>query len=83
MIRIPPNSDPDNPPSANIFGWRISLIGLVVISLLAGLAAYRTYTLQVPVGFEDPLQQPETKSYYRDKADRENARIDSLRRQQR
>ena len=70
--------DPDNPPSSNIFGWRISLIGLVVILLLAGIAAWRTYALDVPVGFEDPLEQPESKNYYRDKADREAAERDSL-----
>ncbi len=75
-------ADPDNPPSSNIFGWRISLIGLAAMALLGGLAAYRTYSLDVPVGFEDPLEQPESKNYYREKADREAATLDSLRKQQ-
>lgn len=39
----------------NIFGWKLSMIGLVVITLLCLLAAYRHYTMDVPVGFEDPL----------------------------
>ncbi|THH41265.1 hypothetical protein [Neolewinella litorea] len=82
MIRKP-NYDPDNPPSSNIFGWRVSLIGLAVIVILSAVAAYRTYVLDVPIGFEDPLKQPESKNYYREKAEREAAELDSLRRQQR
>lgn len=81
MIRKP-NYDPDNPPSSNIFGWKVSLIGLALILILSAVAAYRTYVLDVPVGFEDPLEQPESKNYYRDKADREAARLDSLRQHQ-
>lgn len=65
--------------SSNIFGWRISLIGLLLILGLAALAAYRHYTLDVPVGFDDPLEEPESKNYYREKADREAATADSLR----
>lgn len=72
--------DPDGQPASNIFGWRFSLIGLALIVALAALAAYRHYTLEVPVGFDDPLEQPESKNYYRDKADREAAAAaDSLR----
>lgn len=82
VIRFPYDDDPDHPRSGNLFGWRISLIGGVVILLLVAIAAYRTYTLDVPVGFEDPLEQPENSNYYRDKADRENARLDSLRHRQ-
>lgn len=39
----------------NIFGWKLSLIGLALIVLLTLLAAYRHYTMDVPVGFEDPM----------------------------
>lgn len=73
--------DPDAEPASNIFGWRVSLFGLAFILALAALAAYRHYTLGVPVGFEDPLEQPESKNYYRDKADREAATVDTLRHQ--
>lgn len=39
----------------NIFGWRLSFIGLGVILLLSGIAAYRTYTLDAEIGFEEPV----------------------------
>ncbi|PPK84236.1 hypothetical protein CLV84_4005 [Neolewinella xylanilytica] len=74
-----PDNDPDSPPSSNIFGWRISLIGLVLIVILASIAAYRHITLDVPVGFDDPLNQPESRGYYQEKADRDRAAADSLR----
>ena len=75
------NAQPEDnaPASGNIFGWRISLIGLVLIVVLGALAAYRHYTLDVPVGFDDPLEQPQQRDYYHDKADREAAKQDSLR----
>ncbi|CAH1000173.1 hypothetical protein LEM8419_01320 [Neolewinella maritima] len=72
-------TEQEPPASGNIFGWRISLIGLAVILFLAGLAAYRTYSLDVPVGFDDPLAQPAERDYYHEKADREAAREDSIR----
>ncbi|WP_420460553.1 hypothetical protein [Neolewinella sp.] len=72
-----PEGDP--PASGNIFGWRVSLIGLVLILVLGALAAYRHYTLGVPVGFDDPLEQPQQRDYYHDKADRDAALQDSLR----
>ncbi len=40
----------------NIFGWKLSLLGLALIVLLSSWAAYRHYTLDVPVGFDDPLE---------------------------
>lgn len=40
----------------NIFGWRLSIYGLVIILGLCALAAYRHYTLDVPIGFEDPIE---------------------------
>jgi hypothetical protein len=67
------------PDDGNLFGWRISAIGLIVITLLAALAAYRHYTLDVPVGFEDPLAQPDSRGYYQEKAEREAAAADTLR----
>ncbi|MCP9237781.1 hypothetical protein [Lewinella sp. JB7] len=78
MIRQPP-SKPDEEATGNIFGWRISLIGLGLILLLAALAAYRHYTLSVPVGFDDPLEQEGRQEYHQEKAARERARQDSLR----
>lgn len=72
--------DPDPPPS-NVFGWKISIIGLVTMLVLGIFIAYRTISLGVPVGFEDPLEQPERKGYYQEKADREAAATDSLRKQ--
>ncbi len=38
----------------NIWGWRTSLIGLVLILGLLGIMVYRHIVLDVPVGFEDP-----------------------------
>lgn len=73
------NDNSDNSSSGNIFGWRISLIGLIIIVVLSAVAAYRHYTLGVPVGFDDPLEQPESRGYYQDKAEREKAEVDSLR----
>jgi predicted MFS family arabinose efflux permease len=40
----------------NIFGWKMSMIGLVVISLFCAIVAYRHYTMDVPIGFDDPLE---------------------------
>ncbi len=40
----------------NIFGWRVSLIGAVVILGFIAFATYRHYALGVPVGFEDPME---------------------------
>lgn len=48
----------------NVFGWKISLIGLGVILFFVALAAYRHYSLDVPVGFEDPLGTEEEKAKY-------------------
>ena len=80
MLRTP-RIDPDNPPSGNLFGWKISLIGLVLIVALGALAAYRHYALDVPVGFEDPLNMPETRGYYQEKAEQERSARDTLIRQ--
>lgn len=48
----------------NIFGWNISMIGLVVMLLLGGLIAYRHITMDVPIGFDDPLESEEEKAKY-------------------
>ena len=76
MIDFNPDPDPNAP--SNIFGWRFSLIGLALIAGLALLAAYRHYTLDVPVGFDDPTEQPDSRHYYLDKADREAAGRDTI-----
>jgi predicted MFS family arabinose efflux permease len=47
------NQDPDE-YLGNIFGWKLSFIGLGVILLLSGIAAYRTYMLDAEIGFEEP-----------------------------
>ncbi len=46
----------------NIFGWRVSIIGAIVIGTLLLLAIGRSYYLDVPMGFEDPLAPTETKA---------------------
>jgi hypothetical protein len=38
----------------NIWGWKFSLFGGVVIFLLLALVVYRHQAMDVPVGFEDP-----------------------------
>lgn len=38
------------PQEGNIWGWKFSLIGLALIVLLGGLAAYRHVSLGVPFG---------------------------------
>lgn len=42
----------------NIWGWKFSLIGLVLMLLLLSVMLYRHWTLGVPFGAE---QQPEEK----------------------
>ncbi|MFK8163569.1 MAG: hypothetical protein AB8H12_14040 [Lewinella sp.] len=54
----------------NIFGWKLSLIGLVVISLFCAIAAYRHYTMDVPIGFDDPLEDQKDRFAPAGKADR-------------
>ena len=44
------------PGSGNIFGWRISAFGAVVIGLMLLLVYCRHRSLDVPSGFEDPLE---------------------------
>lgn len=70
--------DENDPPPSNLFGWKISLIGLAIILILSAVAAYRHYSLGVPVGFDDPLEQEGSRGYYQEKAERERARQDSL-----
>ncbi|MCO6479032.1 MAG: hypothetical protein J5I94_20525 [Phaeodactylibacter sp.] len=41
----------------NIWGWKFSIFGAVLILLLLAVIAYRHYTLDVPIGLEDPLEQ--------------------------
>ena len=41
----------------NIWGWRLSLISAVMIVGLLSIVAYRHYALDVPLGFEDPMEQ--------------------------
>lgn len=41
----------------NIWGWKFSLIGLVLILLLLGLMVYRHWALGVPFGGDQPVQE--------------------------
>lgn len=41
----------------NIWGWRLSLISAAMILSLLAIAAYRHYALDVPLGFDDPMEQ--------------------------
>ncbi len=50
-------NDEENPEYiGNMFGWRISIIGAIVILLLGGLIIYRHITMGVPFGMEDPAK---------------------------
>ena len=44
----------------NIWGWKFSLFGAGLILFLLVVIAYRHYTLDVPLGIEDPLKQEAT-----------------------
>jgi len=48
----------------NIFGWKISFIGLAVIVFFAIVIAYRHYALDAPIGFQDPLEMESEKAKY-------------------
>lgn len=48
----------------NIFGWKLSMIGLVVIIGLGLLIGIRHYLLDVPVGFDDPLEDESVRERY-------------------
>ncbi len=39
--------------SGNLFSWRFSLFGLVLILVLLAIMAYRHYALDVPFGFNE------------------------------
>ena len=58
LKRLRPDEEPEY--VGNIFGWRLSLLGLVLIVGLAALAAYRHHSLDVPSGFDDPLKEMKT-----------------------
>lgn len=83
MIFKKPPDDDESQYEGNIFGWRVSLIGLLVLLALAALVVYRTRSLNVPVGFEDPLKMEDRRGYYQEKAAREKAAEDSLLRERR
>jgi|GEM_PF-1440812 predicted MFS family arabinose efflux permease len=64
----------------NIFGWRLSMYGAVVILAFLALAAYRHHTMDVPVGFDDPLESQKDRFAPAGAADRakEQLKKDSL-----
>lgn len=41
----------------NIWGWKFSMIGLVIILLLLGIMLYRHWKLGVPFGLEQQSQE--------------------------
>ena len=41
------------PDPGNLFSWRFSLFGLVLILVLVAIMAYRHYTMDVPFGFNE------------------------------
>ncbi|MCB0581504.1 MAG: hypothetical protein KDD10_19615 [Phaeodactylibacter sp.] len=55
----------------NIWGWKFSLFGAALILLLLVVIAYRHYTLDVPLGLEDPLK--------REAAPADSSRVDTAR----
>lgn len=48
----------------NIFGWKLSMIGLVVILAFTALVVGRHLYLDVPFGIEDPLEQESEREKY-------------------
>ena len=48
----------------NIFGWRLSMIGLAVMIVMGALIAWRHHALDQPVGFEDPLEMEGEREKY-------------------
>lgn len=40
----------------NIFGWKLSFLGLALILAFSAWAGYRHYTMDVPLGFDDPTE---------------------------
>lgn len=62
----------------NIFGWKLSMIGLVVIVLFSALIVYRHYALDVPFGIDDPLESEEEKAKFapQSKAERDTVRLE-------
>jgi hypothetical protein len=59
----------------NIFGWKLSMYGLVLILALSALAGYRHYTMDVPVGFDDPLESQKDRFAPAGAADRAKAAL--------
>lgn len=62
----------------NIFGWKLSLVGAVVIVLFTALIVYRHYSLDVPFGIDDPLEQEAEKAKFapQSKAERDSLRLE-------
>ena len=62
----------------NIFGWKLSMIGLVVIVLFSALIVYRHYALDVPFGIEDPLESEEEKAKFapQSRAEQDTVRLE-------
>lgn len=58
----------------NIWGWKFSLFGAALILFLLAVIVYRHYALDVPIGFEDPLEQPAGAA--------DSSRVDSLQAEQ-
>lgn len=44
----------------NIWGWRFSLIGLVLILVMLALMIYRHYTMDIPFGGEENSSPAQT-----------------------
>lgn len=53
----------------NIWGWRFSLIGLVLILLMGGLMMYRHYALGIPFGEQTPPEPTEAPADTLDRTD--------------
>ena len=71
--------DPGHPEYlGNIFGWRLSLIGLGLILALCALVAYRYFVHDVPIEFYDPLEAEEEKARFAppSKAERDSLELD-------
>jgi hypothetical protein len=64
--------------TGNIWGWKFSIFGLILIGGLLGVAIYRHLTMDVPFGY-DPKEEIETITHpYLQNIQSDTVKIDSL-----
>ena len=63
-MTTPPRDPHDGEYIGNIFGWRISIIGAIVILAFWGLIAFRYFVYDIPITFDDQLELEEEKAKF-------------------